>query len=157
MERLGGRIAVYCVHVVVAAYICPFLVFVSEIILAAVLGISDLRLQKFVIGPTFIAPILSGIIAGYYVGRYLRSGAMRCLFGIPLAIGAWEILTWYRYSLHNGAFWAVIRENFLGSQCGASECLEEALITLPLISSLAYMLGAEIYNLKLIRRKHRVA
>jgi hypothetical protein len=136
----------YVVHAAVASYGIMILGEVIEYLIGLPLGSQNRRLDYFFIGPTFLFPILAGLILGFIFGARLPRSSSRLLFIFPLAIMAWEVWVFIHYN--DEVTWRNFVNNFLGTNCTSSECLEEGWITSPLVSSLAYSLGAEFGRLK---------
>jgi hypothetical protein len=133
----------YVVHAFIASYGVMILGDIVEVLLPVRQG---RRLDYFFIGPTFLFPILAGLILGFIFGARLRRSSSRLLFIFPLAIMAWEV--WVFIHFNDEVTWRNFVNNFLGTNCTSSECLEEGWITSPLVSSLTYSLGAEFGRLK---------
>jgi hypothetical protein len=136
----------YLVHAAVASYGIMILGEVIEYLIGLPLGSQNRRLDYIFIGPSFLFPILAGVILGFILGTGLPKLSSRLLFIFPLAMMAWEL--WAFVHSHFEVTWQNFVNNFLGTNCTSSECLEEAWITSPLISSLAYSLGAELGRLR---------
>jgi hypothetical protein len=133
----------YVVHAAIASYGVMILGDIVELLLPVRQG---RRLDYFFIGPTFLFPILAGLILGFIFGARLPRSSSRLLFIFPLAIMAWEVWVFIHYN--DEVTWRNFVNNFLGTNCTSSECLEEGWITSPLVSSLTYSLGAEFGRLK---------
>jgi hypothetical protein len=95
--------------------------------------------------PLLPAALLAGAIMGYLVNRNMRDLSARLVWIIPLV--------WLIYGIHDdtGSFsqaWAhqsrsaYIWDNFFGTHCSGTECLNELLFTAPFLSSVAYSLTA---------------
>jgi hypothetical protein len=137
-------------HSVLAGYVTVALAGLLELLVGLVIG-SDRSLDFYFWGPTFVAPGLIALTAGLLVGRRSPRVVSWFVFLIPLIFSTWEIVTWIRLEPHGIAMGKLLKDNFLGAECGASECLEEVLITAPLIASIAYAIGAEIARLSVAR------
>ena len=74
---------------------------------------------------------------------------------VPLAIGVWEVTGWIRYQYPGEVLRVSLVDNFLTANCGSSECLYELGITAPLVSSLAFAVGAELRWI-VVQKKARV-
>ena len=133
----------YVVHAAIASYGVMILGDIVEILLPVRQG---RRLDYFFIGPTFLFPILAGLTLGFIFGARLPRSSSRLLFIFPLAIMAWEVWVFIHYN--DEVTWRNFVNNFLGTNCTSSECLEEGWGTSPLVSSLAYSLGAEFGRLR---------
>lgn len=133
----------YVVHAAIASYGVMILGDIVEVLLPIRQG---RRLDYFFIGPTFLFPILAGLILGFIFGARLPRSSSRLLFIFPLAIMAWEV--WVFVHFNDEVTWRNFVNNFVGTNCTSSECLEEGWITSPLVSSLAYSLAAELGRLK---------
>jgi hypothetical protein len=57
----------------------------------------------------------------------------------------WDL--WAFISSHYDVTWLNFYNTYLGTDCGSSECLGGLVVTSPLVSSLAYTVGAEIGRL----------
>jgi hypothetical protein len=103
------------------------------------------KVEYYFGAPTFLFPIMAGLCLGILFGSRLPPLLSRCLFLLPFAMLLWEL--WAFISSHYAVTWQNFYNTYLGTQCGSSECLGGLLVTSPLISSLAYTVGAEIGRL----------
>jgi hypothetical protein len=140
----------FLAHSALAGYVTVALAGLLELLLGLLTG-SDRSLDFYFWGPTFLAPGLIGLAGGFFVGRRSPRLLSWFVFLIPLILGIWELVTWIRLEPHGNEIAGLLRDNFLGTRCGASECLEELLITAPLIASIAYAMGAEFGRLCMAR------
>jgi hypothetical protein len=92
-----------------------------------------------------LSPLLAGAIMGYLVNRKMRDLSARWVWIIPLV--------WLVYGIQDatGSFsqaWAheslsaYIWDNFFGTHCSGTECLNKLLFTAPFLSSVAYSITA---------------
>jgi hypothetical protein len=136
-----GLFVQYIVHAIVASYGLMILGEVVEYIVGLPFGSQNRWVDYYFIGPTFLFPISAGMIAGYILGDSLPKASSRLLLLLPLAMMSWDLSAFlnsnYDVTLHN------FINTYLGKNCTSSECLGEAWVTSPLISAIAYSLGAE--------------
>jgi hypothetical protein len=142
-------------HLALATYGIVALSFLIELPLNLVVGSQNSFLDYFVIGPTFAVPIILGLLAGHRFGRRLPAVASRLLWMLPLLFLAYQLyFVDYRLQYPGENVRAELRNNYVGIHCGGSECLNEALLTAPLMAAFAYTVGAELGRLK--KRKSRI-
>ena len=128
--------------------------FLLELTVGLVIVSQDHRfLDYFVVGPTFAVPIILGLVAGRRFGRRLPALASRLLWLPPLVLLVSEMYLNYKYRYPGENMRAEIWNNFVGIQCGGSECLTEAFVTAPFVAAVAYALGAELGRLKVRRSR----
>jgi len=132
----------FLAHSALAGYVTVALAGLLELLLGLLTG-SDRSLDFYFWGPTFLAPGLIGLARRFFRRATLASSLVMVCFSDSLILGIWELVTWIRLEPHGNEIAGLLRDNFLGTRCGASECLEELLITAPLIASIAYAMGAE--------------
>ncbi|MGZ7056429.1 MAG: hypothetical protein ACXVK3_12935 [Candidatus Angelobacter sp.] len=95
--------------------------------------------------PFFLGALLGGAIMGYLVNRNGRDVTALLVWLVPLA--------WLIYGIRDSAAsyseaWAqqsrsaYIWDNFFGTHCSGSECLNELLFTAPFLSSVSYAITA---------------
>ncbi len=89
--------------------------------------------------PYFAGPILAGFILGVLSHRWFRSSSAPWVWLLPAMILAFNVATWKSHIARSNFSdaWA----NYFTSDCGASECLYEILITAPFYTSVAYTVG----------------
>jgi len=136
-------------HLALATYGVLTLSFLIAIPLGFVIG--D-RLSAYFVGtgPAFGLWIVLGLLMGYRFGRRLPAPASRLLWVPSFLLLAYELyFTWYKLQWPGENLRAELWNNFIGSNCEASECAYEFLETAPFVSALAYSLGAELGRLKL--------
>lgn len=131
----------YIVHSIVASYGLMILGEIIEYLVGLHFGSQNRWLDYYFIGPTFLFPIIAGLVAGFVLGASLPRASSRLLLLLPLAMMVWELWGW----IHDpGITVHRLMDNFVGTNCESSECLEEGWLTSPLISAIAYSLGAEV-------------
>jgi hypothetical protein len=137
VKILRYRIAQYALHAFVATYGISILSFFVE-------GFLPQRRSTdfWFLGPTFLFPIAIGLALGALWGTKLPRLSSRLVFLLPLFLLIWETRSFFRYN--NDISWRNFYESFLGAHCESSECLGPLIITAPLLSSMAYAIGAEI-------------
>jgi hypothetical protein len=134
MSKVGLLIQ-YAVHAIVCSYGVMILADIVQQLVDLPLGSQNRWLDYFFIGPTFLVPILFALALGVVFGASLPKLSSRLLFIFPLAMMSWELWVWIHepeMTVHR------LVDNFVGTSCTSSECLEEALLTMPLVSSFAY-------------------
>jgi hypothetical protein len=140
----GFHLLRYLCHAALASYGVLAINFVIEFLIGEMVGSYNRFLDYVFFGPTFLIPVLMGLIIGYYLGKSLPALSSRLIFLIPLFLMAYEVWISVKYGLHDGTALKNITDNFFGVNCSASECLGELVNTAPLFSSVAYAIGAEI-------------
>lgn len=135
-------------HLALATYGIVALCFLTGILLHLVIGFLDRFLEYFVFGPTFALPIILGLLAGHRFGRRLPALASRLLWVPAFVLLAWQLYLEYKLRYPGENMRAELWNNYVGIDCGASECLAEALGTTPLVAAIAYTVGAELGRLK---------
>jgi hypothetical protein len=128
----------YILHAIVASYGVTLCVFAMGVLLPNHSVLDPFR------SPYFWGPIALGIVGGIVLGRKERLSILLLLWAVPFLIMCVELFTWWKYRLQGENFHQQIYDNFLGRDCGASECLEELIITSPLISAICYGVSALI-------------
>jgi hypothetical protein len=89
--------------------------------------------------------LVSAIIGYKLNGRYGHTSALWVWmpFLLWFALGAAELLrAWNPSWSHQSSRWDYAALNLFSDQCGSTECLYEAMFTSPLVSSIAYAIGA---------------
>jgi len=110
-----------------------------------------LQLTPLFRAPFFLGALLGGAITGYLVNRNVRDLTAILVWLVPLA--------WLIYGIRDSAasyseVWAhqsrsaYIWDNFFGTRCSGSECLNELLFTTPFLSSISYSVTAYIMSRK---------
>jgi hypothetical protein len=130
----------YIVHALFASYGIVLLGFFIEVMLP-----NSRKVDYFFGAPTFLFPIIAGLCMGILFGSRLPALLSRCLFILPFAMLLWEV--WVFMKFNNDVTWQNFYNTYLGTQCESSECLGGLVVTSPLVSSLAYTVGAEIGRL----------
>jgi hypothetical protein len=142
--RLSGFDLVKVAVCMLSGYEIVLVCSVLEFLAGIILPVPDLSLQKAWLGPTLAVPLCVAVWAGCRFGATLPRFASRLAFVLPLVVAVWELSTWTRYTYSGENVATTIRENFLTSRCGSSDCLEELFITAPLFSSVAFTIASEI-------------
>jgi hypothetical protein len=138
----------YIVHALYASYGIVLLGFFIEVMLP-----NSRKLDYLFFNPTFLFPIIAGLGMGIRFGSKLPALLSRCLFLLPFAMLLWEL--WAFVSSNYDVTWQNFYNTYLGTHCESSECLGGLLVTSPLVSSLAYTVGAEIGRLgRIFSSKH---
>jgi hypothetical protein len=127
----------YIVHALFASYGIVLLGFFIEGMLP-----NSRKVDYFFLAPTFLFPIIAGLCMGILFGSKLPPLLSRCLFLLPFAMLLWEV--WAFISSNYDVTWLNFYNTYLGTHCESSECLGGLVVTSPLVSSLAYTVGAEI-------------
>jgi hypothetical protein len=130
-------------HIVIVTYGILSMCLAGDYLLGRVLGANQRYADYVFFGPTFAVPIALGCWVGYRFGIRLPRWVSWLLFVPSLLLMCHEIATEYRYRIPDQHFLSHLFDNYFGRHCEASECLNELLITAPLLSSFAYSLGAE--------------
>lgn len=120
--------------------------FVVELVLDTSFPRYAITIERFFLGPTFLVPISIGLFAGFRWGRTLPRLSSRLIFAVPSLIALWELVAIIRSSYYPQGLSRNLIDNYLlpAPYCSTSECLGELIITVPLFSSIAYALGAEL-------------
>ena len=146
-----GRLVLHVVLSMMASalvYIIVTAVLVAPLFVMAPPGSFIRRLLGSFYGPEIWGP---GLLLGFIVNRKLfdRSAFWVWAIGIAwLAYGVWEgcSLSHYPQSYpRKGTFLECVQYKFFGSNdsaCGASECLEMLVFTVPALNSVTYSVGA---------------
>lgn len=101
--------------------------------------------------PFFLGALLGGAIMGYLVNRKVRDITAYLVWIIPLA--------WLVYGIRDSAasysqVWAhqsrsaYIWDDFFGTHCGGSECLNKLLFTGPFLSAISYSITSYLLSIK---------
>jgi hypothetical protein len=120
--------------------------------------ILDFLLSSAIKEPRLLSALIAGAIMGYLVNRNMRDLSARLVCIIPLV--------WLIYGIHDdtGSFsqawehqsrFAYICDNFFGTNCSGTECLNELLFTAPFLSSVAYSLTAYFVSKNITDSKAR--
>lgn len=92
-----------------------------------------------------------GIPIGFFIGWKKPSRSGTWIWLIPAFFVVGQLITSVLTDgVRNGVWW--VWQNLFTSECADSECLEEAMLTLPLFTSVAYSIG---YSMRLFH--HRIA
>lgn len=153
MKRATRLTLQFVVHTILAGWVTVAIAGLLELGLGALTGL-DRQLDRYFWGPTFLAPALLGVLGGFLAGK--RSGRLVTwfVFLVPLLWLIWEVNAWVRLEPSGSATRRVLFDNFWGTQCAGSECLEQPLITAPLVAAIAYSLGAELGRLREFVRRN---
>jgi hypothetical protein len=95
--------------------------------------------------PFFLGALLGGAIMGYLVNRKVRDVAALLVWLVPLAwliYGIRDSSASYSEAWTQQSRFAYIWDNFFGTHCSGSECLNELLFTAPFLSSVTYSITA---------------
>ena len=88
--------------------------------------------------PGFPVQAVIGLIVGFVLAKYMRRTIMVWTWLLPLAFLCIAILLSPRY-------YSSIFDHFIGSGCTpAGHCFDQLALTLPLVASAAYSLGAKL-------------
>lgn len=142
----------YLIHAAIASYGIVFLGFILEGLIGYAMGSQNRRLDYVFGGPTYLVPVLMGLALGYLFGGRLPRLSSRLIFVLPLMVAAYELFSWLTHTYPGENLKDTIWDNFVGVNCQTSECLGEAFITAPLLSSIAYTVGSEIASFVIRRR-----
>ena len=148
----GSDLLRWTTYSLLSSYGIILVCFVLNMILGSISQPVDRFLDRATFAPTFAIPILFGLFAGYRFGSALPKFQSRMVFLLPLLMAAYELSVWTRYTYAGENVPASIRDNFLTTNCGSSECLEAAIVTAPLFSSVAFAVGSEIRRFVLSRK-----
>jgi len=123
-----------------------------EMILGLIFGRAFRPLGRFLdlatFAPTFALPIFCGVLFGYRFGSRFSRVLSWLIPLLPSLAAAWELSLWIRSPYYAGdRLWMHIRDNFLTTNCGDTECLAQVVTTAPLLASLASSVGSEIRRL----------
>lgn len=105
--------------------------------------------------PFFLAALLGGAIMGYLVNRNARDLTALLVWIVPLAwliYGISESAMSYSQAWAHQSRSAYICDNFFGTRCSGSECLDELLFTTPFLSSISYSVTSYIVSRKASRQ-----
>ncbi len=92
-------------------------------------------------GPYFWGPVLFGLGGGALLGRSERPLLLLLLCLLPAIQFYREYLT-YLHSSSKEVAAKYMFDNYLGSNCGGTECLGQLFVTTPLVGALCYTIGA---------------
>jgi hypothetical protein len=101
--------------------------------------------------PFFLGALLGGAIMGYLVNRNVRDLTALLVWLLPLAwliYGISESAMSYSHAWAHQSRSAYIWDNFFGTRCSGSECLDELLFTTPFLSSISYSVTSYIMSRK---------
>jgi hypothetical protein len=146
-----AAVAKYGAHWAIATYGLVLFSFIVGFFFELLVRDHHRFVDYFIVGPSFALPGIIGILGGYYAGRYLPSKISRFIWLPALLILISECYFDYKYRSPGTSYWSDIWNNYIGAECGGSECLGELVCTAPLVSALAYAVGAELGRLKEIR------
>ena len=100
----------------------------------------DQRVFRVLIdNPYFLAPIVVAFVLGLLSNRVWKTNSGFWVWLLQTLILVWNVFSWKSYTSRSNLAdaWA----NYFGSDCGASDCLYEVLVTAPFYTSVAYSLG----------------
>lgn len=115
---------------------------VISVILSVVL---DFLLPRGIDESLSLSPLFAGAIVGYLVNRNMRDLSARLVWIIPLVwlvYGIQDATGSFSQAWANKSLSAYIWDNFFGTHCGGTECLNEILFTAPFLSSISYSITA---------------
>lgn len=92
-------------------------------------------------GPWFPVAIGCGLVMGVLFRRHSPSLFSWWIITLPLLIFFEETYVYYKTKPSNLGFRALWAPAFFGRDCGASECLYEAAVTIPLVVTFAVTVG----------------
>jgi hypothetical protein len=120
--------------------------FGSATLAAGIIGvILSFMLSGIFKEPLLPGALLGGAIMGYLVNRNVRDIAALLVWLVPLAwlfYGIRDSAAYYSEAWAQQSRSAYIWDNFFGTHCSGSECLNELLFTAPFLSSVAYSITA---------------
>jgi hypothetical protein len=120
-----------------AAYVSCVLAYSAA--LGIVLFTGDHRwIDAILISPTFLLPIIAGAFFAYVLRNHL-SRTSYFAWIVPGAILCGAVLEVVKSP---GAISSAMWDTLLGTKCRASECLYEALFTVPLVCALSYSVSS---------------
>jgi hypothetical protein len=99
--------------------------------------------------PFFLGALFGGAIMGYLVNRNVRDLTGLLVWLVPLAwliYGISESAMSYSQAWAHQSRSAYIWDNFFGTRCSGSECLDELLFTTPFLSSVSYSITSYIVS-----------
>jgi hypothetical protein len=133
-------------HLALATYGVVILSFLFGLVSSILIRPPNERFVDYVIiGPTFALPILLGLLIGYKLGRRMPPWASRLLWVPSFLLLAVGLYGDYKDGYPN--FGVQVWDNYFGAGCSASDCAGEVLETAPLLSAIAYAVGAELGRL----------
>ena len=94
-------------------------------------------LSSALINATFLGPIALGAVAGWLMQKRIPAPEAALVFVLPLLAFLWDARVIYLSPSPYGG-WGGVWTTMLSNNCGAGECLEEALVTMPLFTTAAY-------------------
>ena len=134
----------YILHLACGTALPVFGAVLMSLPLVALIGLATesprLGRVEDVIG-IFVLPALFALALGFVVNRRWGNQWAVFVWVFPLAIFVHEIAIWKVYA-PGKTYWQDVWDNFFGSNCSKSECLGEALVTAPCLSSIAYSIAA---------------
>lgn len=90
--------------------------------------------------PCFAGYWAVGALVGFWLNRRDCSRAASWVWLAPLALTAFSLPVYFRFPMDLG--WSGVWTAYFSKNCGGSECLVELMETAPLITCVAYSLGA---------------
>jgi hypothetical protein len=121
-----------------AAYLSALVAYIAQSGVWFLLG--GQRWVEALIAPGFVLPISAGALAAYVMRKHLSKRSY-FVWIIPLASLLW-------------AFWAVsnspystrtdVWDTMVGTDCGSSECVYEAIFTVPFVCAISYSLSSAV-------------
>lgn len=142
----------YITHAVLASYGIVLIAIAIQALAMRAIGPQNHFLDYVFWGPTFLIPIVIGVLLGACFGGRLPRLSSRLIFVFPLIIAAYDVWSWVHHAHPIEPMLWSLQDNFLGMYCGSSLCLEELGASAPLFSAIAYAAGSEFAA---VRLRHR--
>lgn len=95
--------------------------------------------------PVFPLQLAAAFLLGLALNRHFSSRVACWVWIPPLAILAWDVSNWANSPAplwDRTSAWRDVWNNYFGTQCQGSECLNELLLTGPFYTAVLYSLGA---------------
>ncbi len=129
----------YILHILVGVAITTLLCWLVGLVLGMV---HVAHADGYILGPTFIVPILFGSIIGACDASRTQDPLAQWVW-IPTAL--WMCLGVFESAKAPGGTLPSALVAYFGSNCGDSDCLGQSLVSVPFVSSITYSLGAYSY------------
>jgi hypothetical protein len=101
--------------------------------------------------PFFLGALFGGAIMGFLVNRNARDLTALLVWIVPLAwliYGIRDSTASYSQAWAHQSRSAYVWDNFFGTRCSGSECLDELLFTTPFLSSISYSVTSYLVSRK---------
>lgn len=127
--------------------VCGFVMSIAAAYAFSIFGTARLELRIFL--ETWVFPILLGLFTGLKINKKTS---------VPADLFPWVgpailfIYTWFSFK----PFDSTSKRGLFGNDCGGSECLSTAFITMPLLFSIAYSVAA-LYQRSKIRNRETIS